>query len=218
MIATGGAGSGSKSAGTSKTGSRIPSRSLTPRVDSSSRSSSSFAFPSSSPSSLLLLPRTAFGINLEIVFSTHVSYLHRFLTFQTRSDVEAVQPVLNGFVEEQYAGDEGMLFHNVTVSPGNLVPEQKEEQVNGGGGGAGGEDELRHRHVYTYDGSGTRFTVMLITTTIVEDEDEWPAWCQSVFAPLSSLCTDIASRAGNNDNKFFPCFRELRPAHSKKSY
>jgi hypothetical protein len=205
--------------------SRTPSKDFRPSHDSlgNARSASGDYGPSNSSSSTssTLLSTSNAVLCIELVYSTQVSCTHRFITFQTRTSELLVRSMIESYLQSKH-GTLDVVLDQLMVTPANTVARTSRT----GAEIFSPKSAARHSHIYTYDSVGPpRYTLMLILSSVSQDEDLWPEWASAFWSALVETCKDVSAAGGlqqsthhlpNAQDPHRPCFRELRPASAQQ--
>ena len=169
------------------------------------------------------------SLSIELVYSSQVNCVHRFLTFQSSAPEDAVNALLDAYEAGPHCTGPAVILKQTLITPGNTVARSQ----LGSEAGKASEEVLDHSYTYDDDetegGGPARYTLMVIlrapaTTADAQPEeaDLWPAWADDFYRALLSACPDVKpgmqSRATEEERAKADlaqaCFRELRPPNA----
>lgn len=162
------------------------------------------------------------SLAIELVYSTQISAIHRFLTFQSSASEDAVNALLDAYEAGPHCTGPNVILKQTLITPGNTVARS---QI-GSEAGRASEEVLDHSYSYDDETGPARYTLMVILrapaadpNAAPEEEDLWPAWADDFYRALLVACPDVKpgmqSRATEDERAKADlaqaCFRELRP-------
>ena len=191
-----------------------------------------------SPIESYQFPQSDYRLVCELVYSSNLSCIHRFVTFVTSSQYsQQCGSALREYIQLLYKYDSNVIFDDLLITPGSTVActqleRYNEMNVNGSTNNSNTtNDSSWNEYKYDYDQQNVRMTLLIVykrtSNNIIHSSSiHWPQWCSELLYIICTQCSDINESVLKYQNRplvelsrhctsvneldmYVPCFREI---------